>query len=67
MEPGDIVVTLGILIVAIGVLLKLGVPIGQLPGDVHIQGDSYHVYLPITTSILASILLAVVFYIIGKL
>jgi hypothetical protein len=34
-----------------------GVPIGRLPGDIVVRRGSFSFYLPITTSIVASILL----------
>ena len=47
----------GLLIAAAGLLLWWGVPVGRLPGDLVIRRGSFSVYLPITTSILVSILL----------
>jgi hypothetical protein len=57
-------VTAGILLIAIGLfwpwLSKL--PIGRLPGDIVIHRDNFRFYLPITTSIVASILLTLLFW-----
>jgi len=50
-------VLFGLLIAAAGLLLWWGVPVGRLPGDLVIRRGSFSVYLPITTSILVSILL----------
>jgi hypothetical protein len=50
-------VLFGLLIAAAGMLLWWGVPVGRLPGDLVIRRGSFSFYLPITTSILASILL----------
>jgi hypothetical protein len=50
-------VLFGLLIAAAGLLLWWGVPVGRLPGDLVIRRGSLSFYLPITTSILVSILL----------
>ena len=47
----------GLLIAAAGLLLWWGVPIGRLPGDIVVRRGSFSFYLPITTSIVASVLL----------
>lgn len=54
----------GLVIAAIGgLLLFIGkVPfIGKLPGDIHIQRKNFSFYFPLTTSILLSILLTLLF------
>ena len=57
---GQILIIIGLVIAAIGVLIWLGVPIGRLPGDIMIRRDNFTFYLPITTSILASVVLALI-------
>jgi hypothetical protein len=57
---GQILIIVGLVIVAIGVLIWLGVPIGRLPGDILIRRDNFTLYLPITTSILASLVLILI-------
>jgi hypothetical protein len=47
----------GLVLVAIGLLVMLGVPIGRLPGDVVVRRDSFTFYFPIVTSIVVSVLL----------
>ncbi len=54
---GRILVFAGIVVVAAGVLLWWGVPIGRLPGDIVVRREHFSFHLPITTSILASIVL----------
>jgi hypothetical protein len=58
-ELGRFVLLLGLVLVVIGGLSMLGVrlPIGRLPGDIAISGKSGGIYIPITTMILASLLL----------
>ena len=57
---GRLLIVLGLVIVAVGVLVTLGVPIGRLPGDFTYRRGSFSFYFPLTTSILASILLTLV-------
>jgi len=45
---------------------KFGIPLGRLPGDIRIEGENGSFYFPITSSILVSILLAVLFNIISR-
>ncbi len=58
-EVGRLVLVIGIVLVVVGGLSVLGVrlPIGRLPGDIAITGKSGGIYFPITTMILASIVL----------
>jgi hypothetical protein len=57
---GRLLIVLGLVIVAVGVLVTIGVPIGRLPGDFTYRRGSFSFYFPLTTSILASILLTII-------
>jgi hypothetical protein len=57
---GQILIIVGLVIAAIGLLIWLGVPIGRLPGDILIRRGNFTFYLPITTSILASVVLMLI-------
>ena len=58
---GKVLVLIGLAIAAIGVVMMLGVPIGRLPGDIIIKRDNFSFYFPLTTSIVLSILLTLLF------
>lgn len=45
-------------------LVRLG--IGQLPGDIHIKRAGFDFYFPLTSSILISLLLSLLFWIFRK-
>jgi len=51
---GPTLVVVGLVVAAAGALVWLGVPLGRLPGDIAIERDGFRLYVPITTSLLAS-------------
>jgi hypothetical protein len=68
---GKLLVLLGGLLLLAGVLLlvveRLGVRPGELPGDLVFRGEGWVVAIPITTSIVLSILLTLVLALIQSL
>ena len=58
---GKLLVVIGVLIALAGVLVMLGLPLGRLPGDIHYRRGNTTVYVPVTTSILVSVVLTLVF------
>jgi hypothetical protein len=67
-EIGRIVLIIGLVLVVVGGLAALGikVPIGRLPGDIAITGKNGGFYFPITTMLLASLLLTVLWNLITR-
>lgn len=63
---GRILIVAGLVLVAVGLLVSVGVPIGRLPGDITIRRGSVSFYFPLTTSIIASILLTLLFMFMGR-
>ena len=45
-------------------LTKLG--LGRLPGDIVIERDNFRLYIPITTSLLISVVLSLVFWLLNR-
>jgi hypothetical protein len=45
-------------------LSRLG--LGRLPGDIYIRGESGSLYIPITTSILVSLALSLLFWLFSR-
>ena len=70
-DLGKLLVFLGAIIVIAGIILMLlgrtNLPLGRLPGDVIYRGKNTTVYFPLATSILLSVVLTVMVYIIGRL
>jgi hypothetical protein len=57
---GRVLIIVGLLIAGAGVLISLGVPLGRLPGDFTIRRGNFTFYLPLASSLLASIVLTLV-------
>jgi hypothetical protein len=71
LEMGRILLTLGIALVAIGGLIMLlgrtGLPLGRLPGDFVYRGKNTTFYFPLATSILISVVLSLIAFVISRL
>jgi hypothetical protein len=69
-DVGRIFVILGIAFVVIGgavmLLGRTGLPLGRLPGDIVYKGKNTIFYFPLATSILLSIVLSLVIYLVGR-
>jgi hypothetical protein len=69
-EVGRIIVILGISLIVIGGVVMLlgraGLPLGRLPGDIVYKGKNTIFYFPLATSILLSIVLSIVMYLMGR-
>ena len=61
---------LGVALMVGGAVLILagrtGLPLGKLPGDIIYRGKNTTFYFPLVTSILLSIVLSVVLYLVGR-
>jgi uncharacterized protein HemY len=58
---GRLLLIVGLVIAGVGLLMMLGLPLGRLPGDIAIRRGSVSFYFPLTTSIVVSILLTILF------
>ena len=66
---GKLLILLGVFIALMGLLLMVGdkIPwIGKLPGDILIKKEKFTFYFPLTTSILISIILTLLFTLFRK-
>ena len=60
----------GIVVVAGLVLMLLGrthLPLGRLPGDIVYRGKNTTFYFPLATSLLLSVVLSILLYVIGRM
>ena len=58
---GKLLLVVGLVISGIGLLIMIGVPFGRLPGDFAVKRGNFAFYFPLTTSIILSILLTLIF------
>lgn len=69
-EVGKVLLGVGILLVLIGALMMLagrfGLPLGRLPGDIVYRGKRVSVFIPLGSSILISIVLSFVLYVLSR-
>ena len=42
------------------------IPLGRLPGDMVINKENFHLYIPVTSSVLVSLLLSLLLYLLKK-
>jgi hypothetical protein len=59
---GKTLVLVGLVTAALGLIMMAGFPLGRLPGDFTTRRGAFTFYVPLTSSILVSILLTLVFY-----
>ncbi len=64
------IIIVGLMLVAVGVLMTLGdrlpIKLGRLPGDIVVRGKNSAFYFPIVTCILISAVLSLVMWLIGR-
>jgi len=69
-DVGKLLIFLGALMLLAGIALVLlgrtNLPLGRLPGDIVYRGKHTTVYFPLATSLLLSVVLTIVLYIVGR-
>ncbi len=69
-DLGKMLVVAGAVAILAGVVLMLAgrahIPLGRLPGDIVYRGKNSTFYFPLATSLLVSVVLSVVLYLIGR-
>ncbi len=69
-DLGKLLILLGFVLAIAGVALvflgKTSLPVGRLPGDIVYRGRNTTFYFPLMTSILLSVVLSLVLYLIGR-
>ena len=66
---GKSLILIGIILIVVGVIMNFSgkIPfLGKLPGDIYIKKDNFSFYFPITTCIIISIVLTLIFSIFKK-
>ena len=69
-DLGKLLLFFGLILVVGGLVLmmfgRMNIPLGRLPGDIVYRGKNTTFYFPLATSILLSVVLSVVLYVIGR-
>jgi uncharacterized membrane protein len=72
-DLGRMLIILGLILVVVGVVLTMltivgraHLPLGRLPGDIVYRGKNTTVYFPLATSVLVSVVLSIVLYVVGR-
>ncbi len=60
---GAVLVVIGLVVMVAG---KFGLPLGRLPGDISYRGKNTAFYFPLATSILLSVVLSVVVWLVQR-
>lgn len=67
---GKLLIVFGAVLVVAGVVLVLlgrtSLPLGKLPGDIVYRGKNTTVYFPLATSLVVTVVLSVVLYLLGR-
>lgn len=68
---GKLLVIVGVVVIVAGLILMLigrtNLPLGRLPGDILYRGKHTTFYFPLATSILLSVVLSILLYVIGRM
>jgi hypothetical protein len=68
MSISRLLIIFGLVLVAAGLfwplIVKLG--LGRLPGDIVIERENFRLYLPIGTSVLISVILTLILWLLGR-
>lgn len=69
-DLGKLLLIVGGVIVLVGLILlvagRFNLPLGRLPGDFTYRGKNTVIYFPLATSLLLSVLISVIFYLINR-
>jgi hypothetical protein len=69
-DLGKILMALGVILIVAGIAVTLlgrtNLPLGRLPGDIVYRGKNTTFYFPLATSVLVSVVLSLVLYIVGR-
>ncbi|MDQ1277739.1 MAG: hypothetical protein QG555_781, partial [Thermodesulfobacteriota bacterium] len=66
---GKIFLVIGLVVAGVGLLMIIGgkIPwVGKLPGDLFYKGEKFTLYFPLATSIVASVILSLILWLINR-
>jgi len=69
-DLGKLLIVLGAVLLGAGIVLvvvgRTNLPLGRLPGDIVFRGKNTTFYFPLATSLLVSVVLSLVLYLVGR-
>jgi len=69
-DVGKLLIVLGLVLLVAGIIVtilgKANLPLGRLPGDMVYRGKNTTFYFPLATSLLLSVLLSLLLYVVGR-
>ena len=68
-DLGKMLIIVGLVLTAVGILLWSDFGkgwLGRLPGDIHVSRGNYSVYVPLTTCLLASLVVMLILWLFRK-
>ncbi len=69
-DMGKGLIFIGVVIIIVGMVLlfsdRLPFNLGKLPGDISFKKENFSFYFPLTTSIIVSIILSLLFYLFSR-
>jgi len=69
-DLGKLLIVLGAVLTVAGFALtlagRMNWPLGRLPGDIVVRGKNTTFYFPLATSVVVSVVLSLVLYVVGK-
>jgi len=69
-DLGKALILFGLMLAVVGLVLmafgRMNFPLGRLPGDIVYRGKNTTLYFPIVTSVVVSVLLSIVLYVVGR-
>ncbi len=68
MSPGTILIAIGVGLILVGLLIWSGSLswFGRLPGDIRIERETVHVYVPIVSMLVVSLVVSLVLYLVRR-
>jgi hypothetical protein len=68
---GRTLLLFGVILAVVGLLLIVaerfpGLRVGRLPGDISVERGNYRFYFPLATSIVVSVVLSLLFWVLGR-
>ena len=67
-SPGPLLITIGVVLILVGLLIWSGGMqwFGHLPGDIRIERESVHLYVPLASMLVISLVVSLVLYLLRR-